>query len=203
VFTRSQAPAWERNFVGKLLLSKRLKLMRTRYRITENNYPYFITSTTLAWILVFTRKPYIEVLINALNFCRRSKGVKIFAYVVMDNHIHLVVASERLSEIIKEFKSYTAREIVRLARQDKKSWLLSQLQFHKPDHKTDSRHQVWQEGFHPQQIFSEEVLHQKVDYLHHNPVRAGLVARAEDWFYSSARSYAGLPGALEIDKLEI
>jgi putative transposase len=177
--------------------------MRTRYRITENNYPYFITSTTVAWIPVFTRKPYIEVLINALNFCRHSKGLKIIAYVIMDNHIHLVVSGERLSDSIREFKSYTAREIVRLAGEENKSWLLSQLQFHKQDHKTDSRHQVWQEGFHPQQIYSEEVLRQKVDYLHHNPVRAGLVVRAEDWYYSSARNYAGLPGAMEIDELEM
>ena len=177
--------------------------MRTRYRITENNYPYFITSTTVAWISVFTRKPYIEVLINSLNFCRHYKGLKIFAYVIMDNHIHLVVADERLSESIKEFKTYTAREIVRLAAEENKSWLLSQLKFHKEDHKTDSSHQIWQEGFHPQQIYSEEVLCQKVDYLHYNPVRAGLVVRAEDWFYSSARNYAGMPGALEIDGLEM
>ena len=77
------------------------------------------------------------------------------------------------------------------------------MQFHKHEHKTDSSHQVWQEGFHPQQLYSEDVLRQKVDYLHHNPVRAGLVERPEDWFYSSARNYAGLNGALEIDELEM
>jgi len=177
--------------------------MRSRYRITENNYPFFITATTVAWIPVFTRKPYIEVLIDSLNFCRQHKGLQIFAYVIMDNHIHLVVAGEKLSETIKEFKSYTAREIVRLAGEEGKSWLLNQLQFHKHEHKTDSRHQVWQEGFHPQQIYSEDVLRQKAEYLHHNPVRAGLVERPEDWFYSSARNYAGLPGALDIDVLEM
>jgi len=177
--------------------------MRSRYRITEENYPYFMTTTTVAWIPVFTRKPYLELLINSLNFCRQHKDLKILAYVIMDNHIHLVVAGEKLSDTIKEFKSYTAREIVLLAQEENKSWLLNQLQFHKHDHKTDSHHQVWQEGFHPQQIYSEEVLRQKVAYLHHNPVRAGLVARAEDWFYSSARNYAGLPAPLEIDLLEM
>jgi len=177
--------------------------MRTRYRITDGNYPYFITTTTIAWIPIFIRKPYLEVVVNSLSFSRRHKGLKIFAYVIMDNHIHLVVAGERLSDIVKEFKSYTAREIVRLAREEDKSWLLNQLQFHKHDHKTESHHQVWQEGFHPQQIYSEEVLRQKVEYLHHNPVRAGLVARAEDWLYSSARNYAGMSGPLEIDVLEM
>jgi putative transposase len=177
--------------------------MRTRYRITDENYPFFITTTTVAWIPIFTRKHYIEVLLNSLVFCRLNKGLKIFAFVIMDNHIHLVVAGERLSDIIKEFKSYTAREIVRLAIDEDKSWLLKQLEFQKHYHKTDSHHQVWQEGFHPQQIYSEEVLRQKVDYLHHNPVRAGLVTRVEDWFNSSARNYAGLPAAIEIDGLEM
>jgi REP element-mobilizing transposase RayT len=177
--------------------------MRTRYRITDGNYPFFVTTTTVAWIPVFTRKPYLEVLINSLNFCRQHKGLKIFAYVIMDNHIHLVVSGEKLSDILKEFKSYTAREIVRLAGEENKIWLLNQLQFHKHENKMESLHQVWQEGFHPKQIYSEEVLRQKVEYLHYNPVRAGLVARAEDWFYSSARNYAGLPGAMEIDVLEM
>jgi len=176
--------------------------MRTRYRITEANYPYFITTTTVAWIPIFTRKPCIEVLINSLNFSRLNKGLKILAYVIMDNHIHMVVFGDKLSDIIKEFKSYTAREIIRLAGEEDKSWLVNQLQFHKHDNKTDSRHQVWQEGFHPKQIYSEEVLRQKVEYLHFNPVRAGLVEKAEDWLYSSARNYAGMPGVLEIDFLE-
>jgi len=56
--------------------------MRSRYRITESNYPFFITSTTVAWIPIFTRKPYIEVLINSLSFCRHSKALKIYAYVI-------------------------------------------------------------------------------------------------------------------------
>jgi REP element-mobilizing transposase RayT len=112
--------------------------MRNRYRITESNYPFFITSITVAWIPIFTRKPYLERLTNSLNFCRHSKGLKIFADVIMDNHIHLVVAGERLSDSIKEFKSYTAREIVRMAGEEDKSWLLSQLKFHKQNHKTDS-----------------------------------------------------------------
>ncbi len=67
--------------------------------------------------------------------------------------------------------------------------------------KTRSDYQVWQEGFHPQQIVSQEMLHQKVDYLHHNPVRIGVVQRPEDWVYSSARDYAGGKGLIELDVL--
>ena len=67
--------------------------------------------------------------------------------------------------------------------------------------KIRSDYKVWQEGFHPQQIVSQEMLHQKIDYLHHNPVRIGLVPRPEDWVYSSARNYAGGKGLIELDAL--
>ena len=61
---------------------------------------------------------------------------------------------------------------------------------------------MWQEGFHPQQIISEDMLHQKVNYLHHNPVRIGVVEQPEDWVYSSARDYAGGKGLMELDTLD-
>lgn len=81
--------------------------------------------------------------------------------------------------------------------------MLNQFKFYKPDHKKKSNYQVWQEGFHPQQITSGEMLRQKIEYIHYNPVRIGLVARPEDWLYSSARNYAGLQGLMEIDALEL
>lgn len=177
--------------------------MRTRYKIIENGQLYFIASTIIEWLPVFTRKPYFEILMDSLNYSRSHKGLKLYAYVIMDNHLHFIGASDNLGKIIKEFKSHAAREIIRLAEQDNKDWLLNQLVFYRQKHKIGSRHQVWQEGYHPQQIISEDMLHQKVDYLHHNPVRAGLAEKPEDWLYSSARNYAGLPAVLEIDHIEI
>jgi REP element-mobilizing transposase RayT len=120
----------------------------------------------------------------------------------LDNHIHLLVAAEQLSKIIKEFKSFTAREIIHQAKKEKKGWLLSQLAFHKKRYGLDSNYQVWQEGFHPKMITSDEMLEQKAAYIHQNPVRIGLVTKEEDWFYSSAGNFLGLPGPLEIDAVE-
>jgi putative transposase len=177
--------------------------MRTRYKIIENGQVYFITSTIIEWLPVFTRKPYFEILMDSLNYARSHKGLKLYAYGVMDNHVHLIGASDNLGKIIKEFKSHTAREIIRLAEQDNKDWLLNQLVFYRQKHKISSRHQVWQEGNQPKEIGSEEMLRQKVEYLHHNPVRAGLAEKPEGWLYSSARNYAGLPAVLDIDQIEI
>jgi hypothetical protein len=90
-----------------------------------------------------------------------------------------------------------------LAEAEKKYWLLQQFKFYKRRHKTDSDYQVWQEGFHPTQIISEEMLSQKIEYVHNNPVRIGWVENPEDWVYSSARNHLGLEGIMEIDELEI
>ena len=177
--------------------------MRTRYRIIDTDQIYFITATIIEWLPVFTRKTYFEVLIDSLNYSRTNKGLKIYAYVIMDNHFHLFCQGDNLGKIIKEIKSHTAREIIKLAEQDNKTWLLNQLSYYKLKHKVGSAHQVWQEGNHPKQISSEEALRQKIEYLHHNPVRAGLAERPEDWPYSSARDWVGLPGILEVDLLEI
>ena len=176
--------------------------MRTRYRITDDSHPYFLTCTIIEWLPVFTRKPYFEIIIDSLKYCREQKGLKVFAYVVLDNHLHLVANGERLAETIKEFKSYTAQAIIKLATSEGKDWLLNQFKYFKARHKKESQHQVWQEGFHPQLVISEEMLKQKVEYIHDNPVKAGLVERAEDWLYSSAKNYLGQGGVLEVDVLD-
>jgi REP element-mobilizing transposase RayT len=175
--------------------------MRTRYRINDDSYPYFITCTIIEWLPVFTRTPYFEIIVDSLKYCRERKGLKVFAYVIMDNHLHMVANGERLGATIKEFKSYTARGIIKLAAEEGKNWLLNQFKFFKARHKQESRHQVWQEGFHPQLVSSEEMLGQKVEYIHDNPVKAGLVAQPEDWLYSSAKNYWGEAGVMEIDVL--
>ena len=177
--------------------------MRTRYKIIDAGQIYFVTSTIVEWIPVFTRKSYFDILINSLNYCRQNKGLKVFAYVILDNHLHLVISGENLSNTIKDFKRHTAREIIKLAQDEKKTWLLNQFKFYRHKHKMDSDYQVWQEGFHPKQITSEEMVRQKIEYIHYNPVRIGLVNKKEEWIYSSAGNYLGLKGVMEIDVLEL
>ena len=177
--------------------------MRSRYRVVELASPHFITCTIVGWLPVFTRTSYLDLVTASLTFCREQKGLHLHAYVILDNHLHLMVSADNLSQVIRDFKRHTAGEILALARQENKLWLLQQFEFLKSLHKSNSRHQVWQEGFHPQAIIGEDMLRQKLDYLHYNPVRLGLVDRPEDWRYSSARNYLGRDGVLEIDLLEI
>ena len=176
-------------------------IMRTRYKTYDSQAPYFLTSTIIAWVPVFTRRPYFDIILTALKYCRLEKGLKIFAYVIMDNHLHLIGQAENLSAILKDFKSFTAREIIRQAEQDDKQWLLQQFDCYKKEYKQGSKFQVWQEGFHPKLLGSEDMVRQKIAYIHHNPVRAGLVDQPEDWPYSSARNYLSGAGVLDIDPI--
>ena len=101
--------------------------MRSRYQVIKNNGVYFITSTIIEWIPVFTKKEYFDIIVQSLSYCRQTKGLKLFTYVVMDNHVHLIVSAHNISLIMKDFKSYTAREIIKTAQTDDRKWLLNQL----------------------------------------------------------------------------
>ena len=177
--------------------------MRSRYKIAELEAPHFIICTIVGWLPVFTRRKYLDVIIASLRFCRQQKGLRLHAYAILDNHLHLMVSADNLSRVMRDFKRHTAKEILAGARQEGKQWLLKQFEFFKSAHKGNSQHQVWQEGFHPQAISGENMLRQKLDYIHYNPVRIGLVDRPEDWVYSSARDYLGQDGVLEIDAVEL
>jgi putative transposase len=177
--------------------------MRSRYKISELESPHFLTCTIVNWLPVFTRTRYIEIITSSLAFCREQKGLRLHAYVILDNHLHLIASSNNLSHVMRDFKRHTAKEILAVAQEENKLWLLKQFQFLKGAYKTNSQHQVWQEGFPPQAIATEEMLIQKLEYVHYNPVKIGLVDRPEDWRYSSARNYYGGDRVLEIDLVEI
>ena len=102
---------------------------------------------------------------------------------------------------MKEFKSYTARQIIEQLQNDNKELILKQMMVQKKKSKTSSKYQVWQEGYHPQLIQGSDMFQQKAAYLHNNPIRSGYVEKPEDWEYSSAANYILGEGLLEIDTI--
>jgi len=173
-------------------------MTRDRYRIFETEYPYFMTSTIVAWLPVFARPPLVEIVLDSWRFLQRDRGVRIFGYVVMENHLHWIASGEELAPQVGRFKSFTARKILDAMQQLGFQTLLDELRFYKLRHKLDQEFQLWQEGNHPQQIRDEAMMIQKLEYIHHNPLRRGYVDDPQAWRYSSARSYAGQPGLLDI-----
>jgi REP element-mobilizing transposase RayT len=173
-------------------------MSRTRYRIFEQEYPYFLTNTIVAWLPVFAHPPFVEILLDAWRFLQRDRGVRILGYVILENHIHWIAVGGELSEQVGRFKSFTARRIIETLEQRGRVTMLEELRYFKLRHKSDQTHQLWQEGSHPQQIQNEAMMLQKLEYMHNNPVRRGYVDEPVHWRYSSARNYAGRAGLLDV-----
>ena len=162
--------------------------MRSRYRIIDPDGIYFITSTIVEWIPVFTKREYFEIIVDSLKFAKKKKDLKLYSFVILDNHFHLIISADEISKTVQGIKAYTAKQIIKLLRSQRKYWLLNQLRLYKKGFKTTSTYQVWQEGFHPKLIRGSRMFYQKMNYIHNNPVKLGLVDRPEHWRYSSARN---------------
>ena len=169
---------------------------RSRYKFTDVTQPHMMTCTVLHWIPVFTRPETTEILLDSLRSLSND-GLQLHAYVILENHMHLVAQSEDLRKDIARFKSYTSKRILDYLTENRVSTVLDQLAFYKKAHKSDRSYQFWQEGVHPELIQGDEMMRQKVEYIHNNPVARGYVDEPEHWRYSSARNYAGREGLLD------
>ncbi|WP_025673464.1 REP-associated tyrosine transposase [Salinivibrio socompensis] len=170
---------------------------RSRYKITEPHLPHFVTLTILHWIPVFTRPGTVNILLDALRFLSRN-GLNVYAWMVLENHCHLVLQSQALDHDIARLKSWTARNLIQYLAERNVKQILDQLAFYKKAHKVDRAYQFWQEGVHPELIQNDAMMRQKIEYIHQNPVKRGYVDEAAHWRYSSARDYMGTPGLLAV-----
>ncbi len=175
-----------------------------RYRADEH-LPYFCTITVLDWLPVLIEARYIDPIIESLRFCQQHKALEVFAFVVMPNHLHLIAAAgEHLHPIMRDLKRFTSRTIHDRLREDGRGTCLAWLEAAtQRARRLRSELGLWQDGFHPQALYSANVFEQKLNYLHDNPVRKGLVQRADDWWYSSASFYNRRKDVcMEVDLLE-
>ncbi|MBU0500665.1 MAG: transposase [Gammaproteobacteria bacterium] len=172
---------------------------RSRYVITEPDKPHFLTCTVVEWLPVFTRPEAVQILLESWSWLRAHQGLRLYGYVVLENHLHFVAQAPCLDRCLSGFKSFTANRFIALLELHRAERLLERLRFAKRAHKQDREHQFWQEGSHAELVFSEAVMREKLDYIHHNPVKRGYVDRPEHWRYSSARDYLGATGLIPID----
>ena len=156
----------------------------------EQNSVYFITFTVIEWIDIFTKIEYFDVIIKSLDYCRKNKGLLLYEYVIMTNHLHLIAQAKEgseISQIISDFKKHTTRQILKLLGKDNRGYILNLLKrsFSK---KKGYVMQIWQRENYPELLVTEKFLRQKAMYLYLNPVRKGYVSKPEGWLYSSARN---------------
>jgi REP element-mobilizing transposase RayT len=173
-------------------------MSRDRYKIFEDRHPHFLTSTVVNWLPIFGSPLIAQIVLDSLQFLQQHERLIVYAYVILENHLHLIASADNLSKEIANFRSYTARQIIDFYIARNAQHILKQLNYYKLRHKTDRDYQLWQEGTHPEQIQGEAMMRQKIEYIHYNPVKRGYVDDPTHWRYSSARNYAGQEGLLEV-----
>ncbi len=173
---------------------------RSRYTITEPDKPHFLTCTLMEWLPLFIRPYIVDHLLNCWRYQQTHQDLKLYGYVVLENHLHFVAKAPDLNKCLSQFKSFTARQILDDLQSKGAERALQRLRFSKRAHKNDRVYQLWQEGSHAEMVYSETVMRQKLDYIHYNPVKRGYVDLPEQWRYSSARNYAGMDGLIEIQR---
>jgi REP element-mobilizing transposase RayT len=171
---------------------------RSRYRIFEKSHPYFLTCTVVGWLPVFTRKEAADIILDSWRFLQRENRLPLFGYVILENHLHWIASGAQIDKDVGDFKSFTSRKTIDLLRERRATTLLRQLKWLKARHKSDREFQFWQEGSHPQLIEGDDMMWQKLEYIHNNPVKRGYVDDPTHWRCSSARNYAGQAGVIEV-----
>ncbi len=149
---------------------------------------------------MFTRPETVQIIFESWQYLQQNANFKLYGYVILENHLHLIAQSDNIQKDIQCFKSYTARRLIDFLKEKKMSLILRQLAFYKKEHKQQSDYQFWQEGSHPQVMEVEEVLRQKLEYMHNNPVQRGYIEKPEHWRYSSACDYSGGVGLIDVFK---
>ena len=183
--------------------------MSHRYKIEDQRGLYYLTFTVVAWVDVFTRSRYCDIILESLKHCKEHKGLHIYGYVIMSNHLHLILSAsgkQTLSEVIGDFKSYTAKAILKSIKteaESRREWLLYLFKFFAKKNKKASSFQFWQSDNHPIVLYTSKVIVQKLDYIHNNPVRAKIVNWPQDYLYSSASNYLEQgQGIFEVELLD-
>lgn len=165
--------------------------MSRKYKFHNPEGVYFVSFAVQNWVDVFTRNEYKNILVENLDYCIKNKGLEIFAWCVMSNHIHLIIRAKegyKLQDILRDYKKFTSKAIIKEIQENpqesRKDWLLQQF-------KTPEGYRFWRGDNKPIELWSNKVIDEKIDYIHQNPVEQGIVFRAEDYLFSSAADYTG------------
>lgn len=164
----------------------------SEYRKTSPDELYFVTLTVTGWVDVFSRREYKDIIVENFKYCQQNEGLEIFAYVIMTNHIHLIARRQDkdLAELLGRFKSYTSKkilaEIEKNLKESRRDWLLYIFSYFAAANKQYSNYHFWNYTNHPTLLHTNDAMDQKAEYIHQNPVQAGIVTDPECYIYSNA-----------------
>ncbi len=182
--------------------------MSKKYKFSDNDKLYFVSFAVTNWIDLFIREIYKEEIINSIRYCQENKGLELYGWCIMTSHMHLIIGTtgNPLQNIMRDLKRHTSevlhKSIQSNQTESRREWIVWMCERAARKYSNSSKFQLWQPESHPIQLDNNKMAHQKLDYIHYNPVEAGFVEKPEDWKYSSAIDYLGGKGMLEILMLE-
>ena len=178
------------------------------YKIRNQNGIYFVTFAVVEWVDVFKRSIYADIVIDSLKHCQNNKGLVIYGWCLMSNHTHMIISTKEgfnLSDTLRDFKKFTSTRIIKAmeenAHESRRNWMLWLFKSAGEKNNKNKRYQFWWQSNQPKELETNEFKQQKLDYIHNNPVEAGVVREAHEYNYSSAVDYSGGKGLLDIEFL--
>jgi len=153
---------------------------------------YFITTTVMNFDAIFKLGyKYNMIIINSLKHLINEHKAKLFSYVIMPSHVHVILflpKGESIIDFMRDFKKFTSVEITKLTKLENQHYLLQRFKDNALFAK-NQRYKIWMDRYDAFIIKTEKMLRIKVNYIHNNPFKASLVERPEDYIFSSARNY--------------
>ena len=181
--------------------------MSTRYKFAEKYAIYFVTFAVVEWVDVFTRNDYRQIVVNSILYCCEHKGLLVHGWVLMTNHVHLLISlsdesGNTLSDVMRDMKKYTAMQLIKAIRENeresRREWMMRIFSNAGRNNSNNKNYQFWQQDNHPLQISDMQKCGKALEYIHQNPVEAGIVDEPTGYVWSSARDYAGKSGPIPI-----
>ena len=165
---------------------------RNRSLFDKQGNLYFITSTVEGFLKIFSlNESYPLILLNSLKHQIKEHNATLISYVIMPNHFHMIIyipKNESISDFMRDLKKYTSTKLRQRLERDKLQSLVEVLRFNAKG-KKNRVFKFWMDRFDDLIITTEKTLGIKMNYIHYNPVKAGLAEKCEDWKFSSARNY--------------
>jgi len=178
--------------------------MSDKYKMQDPEKAYFVTLTVIDWVDIFSRKSYKLLIVESLKHCQKTKGLEIYGWCLMSNHLHMIVKAvgrQSLPEILRDFKKFTSKSIVAKihdSHESRRDWMLNRFKYRGEYLKRITNFKFWQDGNHALIIYTPAFFYEKLEYIHQNPVKEMIVSKPEDYLFSSARNYAGMDSLLDI-----
>ena len=164
---------------------------RGRNKLVEEQF-FFVTTTIVRYLPIFRRPSYCDILVNNIKYYKEKFHFEVLGYVIMPSHFHWIVEVNpeygTISDIMRDVKKFTVWQIFdELDRQKEKKYNKI-FQEEAIGYKNQER-KFWMKRFDDEVIRNQRMFWTKINYIHKNPVEAGLVRRPEAYRYSSARNY--------------